>query len=41
MRELQDELRRRGLELPFLALRDADASASAADIDRLAALFDH
>jgi predicted secreted protein len=41
MRELQDELRRRGLELPFLALRDADASASAADIDRLTALFDH
>ena len=41
MRELQDELRRRGLELPFLAMCDADPPALAADIDRLAALFDH
>lgn len=40
MREPQDELRRRGLELPFIALRDADASALATDIDRLAGLLE-
>jgi predicted secreted protein len=40
MRELQHELRQRGLEFPFLAMRDADASALATDIGRLAALFE-
>jgi predicted secreted protein len=33
MRELQVELRKRGIELPFLAIRDADASRLAEDID--------
>jgi hypothetical protein len=38
MRTLQRELRQRGLELPFLAMRDADAAAMATDVDRLTAL---
>jgi predicted secreted protein len=38
MRALQPELRQRGLELPFLAMRDADPAALATDVDRLAAL---
>jgi predicted secreted protein len=39
MQELQAELHRRRLEVPFLALRDADASALAADVQQLERVF--
>lgn len=36
---MQADARTQGLEIPFLALRDADASALATDIDCLADRF--
>jgi hypothetical protein len=39
MRELQTELRKRGLEIPFRGLRDADAEQLAQDLDGLRGMF--
>jgi len=39
MRELQTELRKRGLEIPFRGLRDADTELLAQDLDWLRAAF--
>ncbi|MDP1901052.1 MAG: hypothetical protein Q8K96_11440 [Rubrivivax sp.] len=40
MRELQSELRRRGLEMPFRGLRDSDPALLADDLQWLAQRFD-
>lgn len=39
MRELQTELRKRGIEIPFLNLRDADTEQLAQDLDGLRGKF--
>lgn len=39
LRELQTELRKRGMEIPFLSLRDADAEQLQQDLDGLRGMF--